>query len=60
MRDSGRVCMIKRAFDILSPLFGLILLAPVLIGVGHLIRREDRGPCSEVGGRMSEVRGKRK
>ncbi len=36
--------MIKRSFDILSSLFGMILLAPVLIGVGVLIRSEDGGP----------------
>jgi len=36
--------MLKRSFDILSSLFVLILFAPVLIGVGHLIRREDGGP----------------
>ena len=46
--------MIKRSFDILSSLFGLISLAPVLIGVGHLIRREDGDRTSDVGGRKTE------
>jgi lipopolysaccharide/colanic/teichoic acid biosynthesis glycosyltransferase len=36
--------MLKRSFDILLSLFGLILLSPVLIVVSLLIRREDGGP----------------
>lgn len=35
--------MLKRFFDALASLFGLILVCPVLIGVGLLIRREDGG-----------------
>jgi len=35
--------MLKRFFDILAALFGLILVCPVLIGAGLLIRREDGG-----------------
>jgi lipopolysaccharide/colanic/teichoic acid biosynthesis glycosyltransferase len=36
--------MIKRIFDLLLSLFGLILVAPVLVVIGYLIRREDGGP----------------
>ena len=36
--------MLKRSFDILLSLFGLILLSPVLIVVSLLIRREEGGP----------------
>ena len=36
--------MLKRSFDIVLSLFGLILLSPVLIGIGLLIRKEDGGP----------------
>jgi lipopolysaccharide/colanic/teichoic acid biosynthesis glycosyltransferase len=43
--------MLKRYFDILSSLFGLILLEPALIVVGILIRREDGGQRSDVGDR---------
>jgi len=36
--------MLKRSFDILLSLFGLILLSPVLIVISLLIRKEDGGP----------------
>ena len=36
--------MLKRSFDILFSLFGLILLSPVLIVISLLIRKEDGGP----------------
>jgi len=36
--------MLKRLFDILLSLFGLILLSPVLIFLGLLIKGEDGGP----------------
>jgi lipopolysaccharide/colanic/teichoic acid biosynthesis glycosyltransferase len=36
--------MLKRSFDILLSLFGLILLSPVLIFLGLLIKGEDGGP----------------
>ncbi len=36
--------MLKRSFDILASSFGLILLSPVLIAIGLLIRGEDGGP----------------
>lgn len=36
--------MLKRAFDILASLFGLIFLSPVLIVIGLLIRGEVSGP----------------
>ena len=36
--------MAKRALDILSSLFGLIAVSPILIAITLLIKREDRGP----------------
>lgn len=36
--------MLKRSFDIVLSLFGLIFLSPVLIVIGLLIRGEDGGP----------------
>lgn len=36
--------MLKRFFDIVASLFGLILLSPVLIVIGLLIRGEGSGP----------------
>ena len=36
--------MLKRFFDIVLSLFGLILLSPVLIGTCLLIRKEDGVP----------------
>ncbi|MBW1716340.1 MAG: sugar transferase [Deltaproteobacteria bacterium] len=36
--------MLKRLFDIMLSLFGLILLSPVLIFLGLLIKGEDGGP----------------
>ena len=44
--------MLKRSFDILLSLFGLILLSPVLIVVSLLIRREDGGPVFYRGARV--------
>jgi len=35
--------MLKRAFDFLSSLIGLILVSPVLVTIAILIKREDRG-----------------
>ena len=34
----------KRAFDLIAAIFGLVLLTPVFALVALLIRREDRGP----------------
>ena len=39
-----RISMLKRFFDIVLSLFDLILLSPVLIGIGRWIRKEDGGP----------------
>src|SRR4030043_725827 len=36
--------MLKRAFDFLSSLIGLILISPILVAITLLIKREDRGP----------------
>lgn len=36
--------MLKRAFDFLSSLIGLVLLSPVLATIAILIKREDGGP----------------
>jgi lipopolysaccharide/colanic/teichoic acid biosynthesis glycosyltransferase len=36
--------MLKRAFDFLSSLFGLILILPVLVTLSILIKREDGDP----------------
>ena len=36
--------MLKRAFDFLSSLIGLILISPVLLTIAILIKREDGGP----------------
>ncbi|MGQ9648473.1 MAG: sugar transferase [Thermodesulfobacteriota bacterium] len=36
--------MLKRGFDFLSSLFGLILVSPVLATIAILIKREDGGP----------------
>jgi len=36
--------MLKRSFDIVLSLFGLIFLSPVLIVISLLIRKEDGGP----------------
>ena len=36
--------MLKRTFDVLSSLFGLTLLSPVLVALAILIKREDGGP----------------
>ena len=43
-QNLGKVSMLKRFFDIVLSLFGLILLSPVLIGTCLLIRKEDGGP----------------
>jgi lipopolysaccharide/colanic/teichoic acid biosynthesis glycosyltransferase len=36
--------MMKRGFDFVSSLFGLILISPVLVTVAVLIKKEDGGP----------------
>jgi len=36
--------MLKRTFDILASLLGLIFLSPVLVPIGLLIRGADGGP----------------
>jgi len=36
--------MTKRTLDILSSLFGLIAVSPILIAITLLIKKEDRGP----------------
>jgi lipopolysaccharide/colanic/teichoic acid biosynthesis glycosyltransferase len=44
--------MLKRGFDIVSSLFALLLLAPVLMVTGILVKREDGGPVIYRGGRI--------
>jgi lipopolysaccharide/colanic/teichoic acid biosynthesis glycosyltransferase len=36
--------MLKRSFDLVSSLFGLILISPVLVTLAIMIKKEDRGP----------------
>jgi len=36
--------MLKRAFDFLSSLIGLILISPILVTIAILIKKEDGGP----------------
>jgi len=36
--------MLKRSFDIVSSLFGLILFSPILLVLAILIKKEDGGP----------------
>lgn len=36
--------MLKRAFDFVSSLIGLILVSPILLTIAFLIKREDGGP----------------
>jgi len=36
--------MLKRLFDIVLSLFGLILISPVLVALAIMIKKEDRGP----------------
>jgi lipopolysaccharide/colanic/teichoic acid biosynthesis glycosyltransferase len=36
--------MLKRAFDFLSSLIGLILVSPILVTIAILIKKEDGGP----------------
>jgi len=36
--------MLKRLFDIVLSLFGLILISPVLVTLAIMIKKEDRGP----------------
>ncbi|MBS3918864.1 MAG: sugar transferase [Deltaproteobacteria bacterium] len=44
--------MLKRTFDFLSSLVGLILVSPVLVTIAILIKREDGGPVFYRGGRV--------
>lgn len=44
--------LIKRAFDILASLFGIVLLSPLLTLVAILIKRESPGPVFYGGWRM--------
>ena len=44
--------MLKRLFDIVFSLSGLILLSPTLLGVALLIKREDGGPLFYKGVRV--------
>jgi lipopolysaccharide/colanic/teichoic acid biosynthesis glycosyltransferase len=36
--------MLKRAFDFVSSLIGLILVSPILVTIAILIKKEDKGP----------------
>ena len=45
-------CFIKRLFDILGALIGLILSFPILIGIAIAIRRDSPGPVIYTGRRM--------
>lgn len=42
-RDKGSP-LIKRAFDLVAAVVGLILLAPVMAVIGFLVRRDSEGP----------------
>jgi len=50
--------MLKRAFDFLSSLIGLLLISPVLVVIAILIKKEDGGPAFYRGvrvGRFGEL-----
>lgn len=42
---SPAACVVKRVFDVVGSLFGLVLFSPVFLLVGLLIRLEDGGPA---------------
>jgi lipopolysaccharide/colanic/teichoic acid biosynthesis glycosyltransferase len=44
--------MLKRTFDFLSSLIGLILISPILVTISILIKKEDRGPVFYRGARV--------
>jgi lipopolysaccharide/colanic/teichoic acid biosynthesis glycosyltransferase len=44
--------MLKRAFDFVSSLLGLILVSPVLVTIAILIKKEDGGPVFYRGARV--------
>lgn len=46
--------MLKRLFDIISSLFGLVIFSPVLIGIALLIKNEDKGPVFYEGERVGK------
>ena len=48
--------MLKRTFDFLSSLVGLILVSPVLVTIAILIKREDGGPVFYQGVRVGRFR----
>ena len=46
--------MVKRGSDILLSFFGLVLFSPLLLWIGFLIKKEDRGPVFYRGIRAGE------
>jgi lipopolysaccharide/colanic/teichoic acid biosynthesis glycosyltransferase len=46
--------MIKRIFDIVFSLFGLLILSPIFLAVVILIKREDGGPIYYMGSRIGK------
>lgn len=46
--------MLKRAFDFLSSLIGLILVSPILLTIATFIKREDGGPVFYRGVRVGK------
>ena len=46
--------LVKRAFDIFTSLFGIILLSPLLVGIAILIKHESPGPTLYSGWRMGK------
>jgi lipopolysaccharide/colanic/teichoic acid biosynthesis glycosyltransferase len=44
--------MLKRTFDFLSSLIGLIVISPILVTISILIKKEDRGPVFYRGARV--------
>ncbi len=44
LRREEPFTMLKRSFDFVSSLFGLILISPVLVTLAILIKKEDGGP----------------
>jgi lipopolysaccharide/colanic/teichoic acid biosynthesis glycosyltransferase len=46
--------MLKRTFDFLSSLIGLILISPILVTISILIKKEDRGPVFYRGARVGK------
>ncbi len=44
-RMSATECMVKRAFDVVASLFGLLVTSPAFLVIFFLVRREDGGPA---------------